>query len=146
MSIEMDIAVVEKVLGGFTLDPDAWSETDEVRYYLYSGQLSRTPQVIRGIAYAISASVCACTITDNDAQWYDRKWTRFSPSERIEDAWVVVEQITRVPQSRAEAERMANTRFGLWWDRAALWAYSEREAAEAICAAALAAVEKERIG
>lgn len=136
MSIEIDREIVEKVLGGFCADPDAWSETDEVRYYLYSGQLSRTPRVIRGVAYEYERD------TRTGARRYARKWSRFAPSEDIRDAWVVVEAVTRVPRTREEAERMANTRFGLWWDRATLWAYSEREAALAICAAALAAVDK----
>jgi len=70
--------------------------------------------------------------------WYAWNWT---PSRSIGSAWHVVERITRIPQSIAEAEQMANTRFGYWWDQAHLWAYSSKEAAEAICQMALVCVE-----
>lgn len=138
MSIEMDIAIVERVLGGFCADPDAWSETDEVRYYLYT---AGTPHVVRGVAYEYP---CLDNWTGYTRR-YSRKWTRFAPSERIEDAWVVVEQMALTPRTPEESERMVYTRFRLWWKNTSLWVMSEQEAAEAICAAALAAVEKETV-
>lgn len=60
-------------------------------------------------------------------------------STEIGDAWLVVERVTRIPQSLAEAERAANTRFAYWFERTPLWSMSASEASLAICRAALAA-------
>lgn len=64
-------------------------------------------------------------------------------STDIKAAWQVVERVTRIPRTLEEAERAAGTRFMFWWEKANLWAYSEAEAAEAICQAALVAVGAE---
>lgn len=63
-------------------------------------------------------------------------------STNMSDAWIVVAFVTHIPQSLEEAERAANTRFMAWWERTALWSYSEQEAATAICEAFLDAVSK----
>jgi hypothetical protein len=60
-------------------------------------------------------------------------------STDINRAWLVVERITRPPETPEEAHRAANTRFGFWWGEANLWAYTSQEAAHAICLAALRA-------
>ena len=64
-------------------------------------------------------------------------------STDIAAAWLVVEKITAPPKTIEEARRAANTTFGYWFNDANLWACSAREAAEAICRAALLAVLEE---
>lgn len=61
-------------------------------------------------------------------------------STEIGAAWLVVERVTRIPESDEEAARAANTRFALWFERTSLWAMTAREAAHAICMGALEAV------
>lgn len=62
-------------------------------------------------------------------------------SKSIGRAWQVVQRITRIPQSKTEAEVAPNTRFGYAWEHCALWSYSEAEAARWICEQALLAWE-----
>jgi hypothetical protein len=61
----------------------------------------------------------------------------------ISDAWKVVERITSPPQTMEEAHQAANTKFMFWWQTKGqdLWCFSAEEAAEAICLAALKAIE-----
>lgn len=56
-------------------------------------------------------------------------------------AWEVVQRVTRIPQSKEEAERAPNTRFGYAFEREAfrLACSSEQEAARWICIEALLA-------
>jgi hypothetical protein len=61
-------------------------------------------------------------------------------STDIGAAWLVVERVTRIPESDEEATRAANTRFALWFERTSLWAMTAKEAAHAICMGALEAV------
>jgi hypothetical protein len=61
-------------------------------------------------------------------------------TQSMDAAWLVVERLTRPPQSPEEEVRAANTRFALWWEMATLWAFSRDEAASEICMAALRAV------
>lgn len=61
-------------------------------------------------------------------------------SQSMDDAWLVVERVTRPPQSREEALHFNATQFMFWWKQAELWACSSTEAANEICMAALRAL------
>lgn len=63
----------------------------------------------------------------------------FDPLYNLNDTWLVVERVTRLPQSLEEAAQAANVRFGSWWDKAHLWASTAEEAASEICVNALRA-------
>lgn len=62
-------------------------------------------------------------------------------STDIAAAWLVVQEITRPPNTIAESERAANTRFAAWWGfKARLWAETPEDAARRICEAAVATI------
>lgn len=63
----------------------------------------------------------------------------FDPLHSLDAAWLVVERVTRPPQSREEAVQGANTQFMLWWIHVDLWACTREAAANEICLAALKA-------
>ena len=61
-------------------------------------------------------------------------------STDIAAAWGVVEKIIAIPRTEEEARRMANTKFGYWFDKAYLWSMTAGKAATEICRLALLAV------
>jgi len=80
-----------------------------------------------------------------DEKIFGNTWTHIAPdmpwddipeySTDIAEAWQVVEKITEPRNDDA------NTKFMLWWESSQLWAMNSKEASEAICLAALKAIE-----
>jgi hypothetical protein len=76
---------------------------------------------------------------DNDGKERNQGLPYYSTD--IAAAWMVVEKITDPYNMTYEMmDKMVNTKFGYWWDQSRLWAMTAKEAAEAICRAALLAI------
>ena len=77
--------------------------------------------------------LCLCNYDEGDIP----TWRPVPYSTDISAAWQVVERITEPPKTEEEANQIANTKFALIWEDLNLWAFSAKEAATAICRAAL---------
>lgn len=68
-------------------------------------------------------------------------YEQFNPSRSISSAWEVVEKLTDPSFPRRPDGFPPSTMFMLWWEKQGLWTHSAKEAAHAICLAALEAIK-----
>lgn len=80
MTTEIDVQVIEALLGGFCDDPDTYTETNAVQYYLHprDGVLRSEPHEVPTLG------------RDWPKPKYGHQWTRFRPSSDEGHAFVVV--------------------------------------------------------
>lgn len=57
----------------------------------------------------------------------------------MDAAWLVIEHVMRLPQSRDEALEWCGPQFALWMEKTQLWACTKEQAANEICKIALQA-------
>jgi hypothetical protein len=63
----------------------------------------------------------------------------FDPLRDLNDTWLVIEHIMRLPQSRDEALEWCGPQFALWMEKTQLWACTKEQAANEIGKIALQA-------
>lgn len=96
-------------------------------------------------AALIAEKIFGYRVIEDEYNWYMDRGDGTRPTElprysiSLDAAWLVVEHVTRLPQSREEAVQGANTQFMLWWTHVDLWACTREAAASEICLAALRA-------
>lgn len=78
------------------------------------------------------------------SQWYKAEWRVFTPDHEglepfdplhsLDDAWIIVNHITR-PPTKPMGINAPIVFFGNWWTHSDVWAMNKEEAASAICLA-----------
>lgn len=95
--------------------------------------IPRGGDVHRQWNYPIAAwdNIVKCWWTRDALESNIRK--KFDPLHDMNDAWQIVEHITKQPEAFEVSRQLRASRFALWWEKANLWAMSPSAAADSIC-------------